>query len=436
MRVEEEEFRIKGKPAVRVQMKFTRHGPVLWEDLPRHRVLAIRWVGAEPGTAGYLPSLALDRVQNWEQFEAAMPRWKVPPENIVYADSAGNIGEHSMGLTPVRKNWTGQLPVPGDQGYEWTGFIPAAELPHQFNPAAGFVATANHKMIPNDFPYKVGNEWAPPYRFARIHKVLSDAATRGQKLDIEDLARLQNDVVSLPARQLQPLLAHAAGDVPDVPSRLLLNWSCSMDRDSAAAALFEIWVLEVQRAVFQLLAPQSAWKILEGHWALPVAVRHLEQPDEATFGPSPVAARDRLLLTTLRTAVDKLSALEGSDPAQWSWGKIHVVHLRHPLDHLPGAAALMDLGPLARPGDGLTVCATSFSGKGYEQTHGASYREILDPSDWDRSKGINVPGESAQPGSPHYGDLLPLWIEGRYFPLLYSRPAVEKETTDRLLLEP
>ena len=187
-----------------------------------------------------------------------MPRWKVPPENIVYADTEGNIGEHSMGLTPLRKNWSGQLPVPGDKGYEWSGWIPAAELPHQFNPDAGFVATANHKMIPENFPYQVGNEWAPPYRFPRIHEVLTDAATRGQKLDIEDLARLHSDVVSLPARQIQPLLAHAAGNAPDASARLLLNWNCSLDRDSAAAALFEVWLQEVQRAVYQLLAPPSA----------------------------------------------------------------------------------------------------------------------------------------------------------------------------------
>jgi len=436
MRVEDEEIRIKGKSSVHVQIKFTRHGPVLWEDPPRHRVLALRWVGAEPGTAGYLPSLALDRVQNWKEFEAAMPRWKVPPENIVYADAEGNIGEHSMGLTPLRKNWSGQLPVPGDQGYEWSGYIPAAELPHQFNPDAGFVATANHKMIPENYPYQVGNEWAPPYRFGRIHEVLSDAAARGQKLDIEDLARLQSDVVSLPARELQPLLAHAAGDSPDAPARLILTWNGSLDRDSAAAALFEIWLQELQRSVYQLLAPPSAWKVVEGHWALPVVIRNLKRPDQATFGSSPAQARDRLLLTTLQTAADKLSALEGPDPTQWSWGKIHVVHFRHPLDLMPGAAPLMDLGPLARPGDGFTVNATAFSGKGYEQTHGASYREILDPSDWDRSQAVNVPGESAQPCSPHYGDLLPLWIEGRYFPLLYSRAAIEKESKERLVLEP
>jgi penicillin amidase len=435
MRVEEEGFRIKGRPSVRVQIKFTRHGPVLWEDPAHHRVLALRWVGAEPGTAGYLPSLALDRVQNWQQFEAAMPRWKVPPENIVYADTAGNIGEHSMGLTPLRKNWSGQLPVPGDQGFEWSGWIPAAKLPHQFNPTSGFVTSANHRMIPEDYPYKVGSEWSAPYRFLRIREVLSDAATHGQKLSLEDLGRLQSDVVSLPARELQPLLAHAVGGSPDAPARLLLNWNCSIDRDSAAAALFEIWMQEVQRSVYQLLAPQSAWRILEGHGALPVVMRHLEDPDEATFGPSPQAARDHLLLSTLRTAGDKLSVLEGPDPAQWSWGKIHVVRLRHPLDRLPGAG-FMDLDPLARPGDGFTVCATTYPGNNYEQTHGASFREVLDVGNWDDSKGINVPGESAQPGSPHYDDLLAIWIEGHYFPLLYSRPAVEKAAKDRLRLEP
>jgi len=435
MRVEEEEFRIKGKPSVRAQMKFTRHGPVLWEDPAHNRAMALRWVGAEPGTAGYLASLALDRVQNWEQFEAAMPRWKMPPENIVYADTAGNIGEHSMGLTPLRKNWTGQLPVPGDQGYEWSGWIPAAKLPHQFNPAEGFVGTANHRMIPEDYPYKVGNEWSAPYRFLRIHEVLNDAATHRQKLSLEDLGHLQSDVVSLPARELQPLLAHAVGGSPDPPAQLLLNWNCSVDRDSAAAALFEIWIQEVQRSVYRLLAPESAWNLLEGHGALPVVMRHLNHPDEATFGPSPQAAGDRLLLSTLRSAVDKLSKLEGSDPIKWSWGKIHVVHFRHSLDRHPGAA-FMDLGPLARPGDGSTVCATTYGGNSYEQVAGASYREVLDVGNWDDSQGINVPGESAQPGGPHYGDLLPLWIEGSYFPLLYSRPAVEKTAADRLLLEP
>src|SRR6266581_3732178 len=206
MRVEKETFAVRGKPEVSVDLKFTRHGPVLWEN--GKCALALRWVGAEPGTAGYLGSLAVDRTQNWQEFEAAMPRWKVPSENIVYADRDGNIGEHSVGLAPLRKNWTGLLPVPGDRGYEWAGFVPTDKLPHQFNPAQGFVATANHKMIPEKYPYHVGYSWAPAYRFRRITQVLEQSQA-GDKLDVDALERLQSDVLSLPALQLIDLLRAA-----------------------------------------------------------------------------------------------------------------------------------------------------------------------------------------------------------------------------------
>ena len=127
-----ETFRIKGAASRDIELMFTRHGPVVWQD--NKRALALRWVGSEPGTAGYLASLSIDRAQNWDQFEAATARWKVPSENLVYADRSGNIGEHSVGLVPIRQ-WTGLLPVPGTSGYEWKGFVPTPELPHTFNPA-------------------------------------------------------------------------------------------------------------------------------------------------------------------------------------------------------------------------------------------------------------------------------------------------------------
>jgi penicillin G amidase len=127
MSVHRETFKVRGTADSEIELKFTRHGPVLWSD--GKRALALRWVGTEPGTAGYLASLAIDRAQNWEQFEAAVPRWKVPSENLVYADTAGNIGEHSAGLAPVRA-WTGLLPVPGTSSYEWSGFVPTKNLPH------------------------------------------------------------------------------------------------------------------------------------------------------------------------------------------------------------------------------------------------------------------------------------------------------------------
>jgi penicillin amidase len=433
VQIRREKFGVKGGPTVEVDLKFTRHGPVLWED--GKRALVLRWVGSEPGTAGYLGSLAVDRAQNWQQFEAAMARWKVPSENVVYADTEGNIGEHSTGLAPLRKRWTGLLPVPGASGYEWAGFVPVTELPHQFNPAAGFVATANHKMIPANYAYHVGFEWAPPYRFNRVVEVLSAAKDSGRRITIEDVERLQSDVLSLPARELLGMLKTSQAGSDDPAVRMLLEWNASLTEDSAAAALYEVWLRRLRRAVAQQAVP-SAVAGSVGEWSLPRVLNQLSAPTPETFGQDAVAGRDRLIMETLQEAWKEMQKRQGNDSARWSWGQLHTMRFRHPLDQTLGAETLLDLGPVPRPGDGYTVNATHFEGQDFEQESGASYREILDTADWDRSLAVNTPGQSAQPGSPHYSDLLPLWEAGKYFTLLYSREAVEKAVTDRLVLEP
>ena len=431
MLIRREEFLIKGAAAKTVDLKFTRHGPVLWED--GKRALALRWVGSEPGTAGYLASLAVDRAQNWTQFEAAVARWKVPSENIVYADRAGNIGEHSVGLAPLR-SWTGLLPMPGAGNYNWAGFLPASELPHVFNPAAGFVATANHKMIPEHYPYQVGFEWAPPYRFERIRSVLESAHRTRHKLTIADMQELQNDVVSLPARELQnllrstPLRDHSA-------LTGFLRWDGMLTRESPEAALYEVWLEEICRSLGRRLsATHSAhYDSLTPH----VVLALLENPDQGLFGEDPLAARDALLADALKDSRTELERRLGPDPSQWTWGRLHAMHFRHPLDRQTGAGELLDLEPLPRPGDEYTVNATGFDAwTSWEQTEGASYREIIDTGDWDRSVAVNTPGQSGQPGSAHYADLVPLWNAGRYFPLIYTREAVERNTSDRLRLLP
>ncbi len=432
MAIRREEFLIKGAAAKTVNLKFTRHGPVLWED--GRRALALRWVGSEPGTAGYLASLAVDRAQNWTQFEAAVARWKVPSENIVYADRDGNIGEHSVGLAPIR-SWTGLLPMPGTGNYNWAGFLPISKLPHFFNPAAGFVATANHKMIPEDYPYKVGFEWEPPYRFERIRSVIEDAHQAQHKLTIADMEALQNDVVSLPARDLQSLVRSTA--LRDDPALTeFLRWDGNLTRESPEAALYEVWIKEICRA----LGRQFSEKHSERYDALPpdTVIALLADPDKDLFGEDPVVARNTLLVDAIRAARKELEQRLGPDPSQWSWGRLHSIHFRHPLDRYPAASDLFDLGPLPRPGDEYTVNATGFdeSWASWEQIEGASYREIFDTGDWDQSVAISTPGQSGQPTSPHYADLMPLWDAGRYFPLAYSREAVEKNTIDRLLLQP
>ena len=430
MRVEKETFAVRGGPSVTKELKFTSHGPVLWED--GSRALALRWVGAEPGTAGYLGSLSVDRARNWGEFETAMKGWKVPSENIVYADREGNIGEHSIGLAPIRK-WTGLLPVPGNGDYEWTGFVPVDQLPHYFNPPEGFVATANNRMTPEGYPYKLGYQWYSVYRAKRIKEVLEQAKASGRKLTVEDMQKLQNDVLSIPARTLVGLLRHAAANSSDSSAQLLLSWDANVTRESAAAVLFELWNEELTTAVVRKVAPESAREILRDFDANQV-VEYLSHPSSTAFGTDPEAGRNQLLLDCLKSATERLSKLEGPNPQNWSWGKLHVIHFRHSLGKADGAS-FMDLGPIARPGDGETVNATHYNSS-FEQTGGASYREILDTSDWDKSVAINVPGQSGQPGSKHYSDLLPLWSEGKYFPLAYTRKAVERDTTDTLELEP
>jgi penicillin G amidase len=434
MQIKTETINVRGGSPVTVKLKFTRHGPVLWDD--GKRALSLRWIGAEPGTAGYLGSLSLDRAENWQQFEQSMARWKVPSENIVYADRDGNIGEHSTGLAPLRKNWTGLLPVPESGGYEWSGFVSNADLPHAYNPSAGFVATANHKMIPKNYPYAVGFQWASPERFLRISEILSAAANSSHKLTTDDMEDLQNDVVSLPARELQGLLQHAARSAPDSTAKLLLNWDCAVAADSAAAALYEFWVVELREALTKKLVPTEAQNVI-GMLSLRKTVEELSRPQAAVFGENPETARDALLLETLRAAQQKIAAKLGPDPNVWSWGKLHHVSFFHPLGRVvPGANALFDHGPFPRLGDGSTVDATYFPATSYDQLAGASYREIFDLSDWDNALAVNVPGQSGQPASPHYGDLLPLWLHGQYFPLRYTKQAIDHETTDVLELKP
>jgi len=418
-----------------VVLKFTRHGPVLWDD--GKRALALRWVGSEPGTAGYLASLAIDRAENWDQFESAVARWKVPSENLVYADTVGNIGEHSAGLAPIRK-WTGLLPAPGQGGFDWSGFVPVGELPHFFNPKEGFIATANHKMIPDYYPYNVGFEWTSPYRITRIRSVFASAKDHNHKLTLPDMAFLQNDITSLAALEFQKLLRSTPLQ-NDPTLRAFLEWDGELERKSGEAALYEVWLEQVQGALAEQLSKgNGALQALgERFKELPPdsILRLLRNPEKGLFGDDPLAGRNELLAATLKSAREQLSHLLGPDESQWSWGNLHAVQFRHALDQQPGAKELLDLGPLARPGDEYTLNATGM-GDSWEQISGASYRQIIDLNDWDRSWVVNTPGQSGQPGSPHYLDLMPLWDVGRYFPLLYTRKAVEGETTDRLTLEP
>jgi penicillin amidase len=257
-------------------------------------------------------------------------------------------------------------------------------------------------------------------------------------LKVDDLEALQSDVTSLPAQEFQKLIASTPlkGD-PQLNE--FLSWDGKLTRESAEAALYEVWFQAITNAVSNLFWSSRDSRLtlnsgrpldLEPDTILGI----ITNPTLDLFGDQPNRRRDQVLIDTLKSARTTLAENFGDQPA---WGLLHAIHFRHSLDNIPGAKALFEVGPIrARPGDEYTVNATGTSGDSWDQVSGASYREILDAADWDRSFAVNTPGQSGQPGSPHYSDLLPLWDAGQYFPLVYSRKAVEKETTDRLRLEP
>jgi penicillin amidase len=424
MHTEQETIKVRGGRSQTILLKFTDHGPVLWEDATHNRALALRWVGSEPGTAGYLASLAVDRAQNWNEFLVALHRWKLPPENMVYADTEGNIGEQSAGLTPIR-SWTGLLPVSGtDDRYRWTGFVPLDQLPRVFNPAEGWFATANNRTIPEDYKYKVGFEWAT-YRVERIRQTLGGFAEKQHKIRTEDAEDLQNDVYSIPADQLIRMLPRHS-DGPEARFLdMLKDWDRVLRSPSVAGALYEVWERRLRAALVQKITGVSTGDF-PSYFDMQQAMDYLKS--------LPASDQQQLLLSSLADAGHEMEQKEGADPALWSWGAMHTITFRHSLDELPQGKALFDLGPLSRPGDGETVDATG--GADFHQMSGASYREIFDLSNWDNARAINTPGQSGQPGSRHYSDLLSLWEAGQYFPLVYSKEAVEQNSTDVLTLMP
>lgn len=405
--IEHQAVKVKGRTEpVSVELRYTIHGPILYEDRSHHTAFALKWVGAEPGGAGYLAALALMRAKNWDEFLKGVANYKVPSENLVYADTVGNIGWIAAGWAPVRKNSVGLLPTPGHTGeHEWQGYLPLKDMPQLLNPPRHFVATANSNILPDSYPHTLTFEWALPFRRQRIDQALSER--RGwERIDFE---RLQQDVLSRPARHFQSLVRRWS---PPADSRhaiivnQLLSWDAQVRIDSEPALIFELWMNELPSAVF---GPELGARV-----TLMTVLEKLEQE------PNPAA-----LSKSLDAALAKLDAQ--FPPGQRQWGRLHQIVFRHPLDK-----AEWNRGPFARPGDANTVNATS--GPRFRQTGGASYRQIIDLSDWDRSVMTNVPGESGDPKSKFYDDLIEGWANGVYHPMPFSRKYVEASVAERYVL--
>jgi penicillin amidase len=437
MRTVEEEVAVRNGAPRKVVLRFTRHGPVLLEDLGRHKAWALRatWLEHE-GTAAYLASLRLDQARSWAEFRRNVARHFTPSLNMTYADVAGNIGWIGAGLAPVRDGWTGILPVPGDGTFEWKGFVPAEQLPQVLNPKQGWFATANQFNLPDGYPESQASnrEWYDYDRYRRVAEVLGS----DRKLGLEDMQRLQYDDTSIAARDLVPLLRGLESTDPGVTGALALlrNWDSVLSRDSAAAAVYEAWVTQLQKDVFAREVPAEVRTVF-GAGSRTVLRRLLASPD-AAFGADPPAGRDAQLLESLGKALAGLRAKLGQDPTSWSWGQLHHIAIDHALAPAVDAdhRLALDVPPLPVGGDGLTVHATTFRESDWRQTIGASYREVIDVGNWDRSVVLNSPGQSGDPLSPHYRDLFPRAAEGRFVPMLFDREKVKEAAEEIITLQP
>ena len=435
MRVMVDTIPVKGREAEVVEHRYTRHGPVVYRDSDQGVAYAVRAAWLEPGGAPYLASLRMDQARSWEGFREACTYSHIPGENMVWAGRDGVIGWQAVGIAPIRSHWSGLVPVPGDGRYEWSGYLPIQAKPHVVDPPEGYFATANNYLIPPDYPFKdaVGYEWSAPYRWLRAVELLGS----GRRFTLMDMMRFQTDELSIPAQTLVPLLEdlEADGARTEEARRRLLAWDHVMEKTSVAAGIYAAWEEELRDEVDDVMIPEGLRSYVRSV-PLDRQVDWILAPPGA-FGENPVAARDALLLRSLEAAVEELTGKLGPDPEQWVYGQEAYKHilLRHPLSSAVNREwrRRLEVGPAPRGGYGYTLNQT---GMGDNQTSGASFRIIVDTGDWDRSVGMNNPGQGGHPDHPHYRDLFPLWARDGFHPVFFSRDKVEGVTGSRLLLEP
>ena len=437
-KVVKETIAVKGGAPASVDMVFSRHGPVIFTEAAKHRAFAVRSGWLEAGMAPYFGSIDYMQAKNFTQFKQAMLNWGAPTENQVYADTSGNIGWVAGGLTPIRPNWDGLLPVPGDGRYEWAGFLTGDKLPSSLNPKEGWFASANEMNLPAGYPYakyKLGFEWPSDSRRARIGEVLNSKP----KVSIEDSMRLQNDLLSIPARRMTALLAALSSNDPQTRAALdlLRGWDAVETAQSAQAALFEVWwSRHLNRAyVAAVLEPRAAKAVATAD--VTAMMQALERP-QARFGRGAKAKRDQLLLTSLGAAYAELEKAAGPDPKAWRWGQLHHSYYGHPMSTMGDGSlrAKLNAGPFPAQGGANTVNQSSYRPGDFLKVNGPSFRVVVDVGNWDNSRAMNTPGQSGDPDSPHYRDLAQAWGQGEYFPLLYSRKLIEAATETTIRLQP
>jgi penicillin G amidase len=434
-----EVIRVKGKPDVMVDVKITRHGPIITDVLPGEtRQVALRWTLYD---GLHMPFFDVDTAQNWDEFRKAFSQLDAPGQNVVYADVDGNIGYQTTGRVPIRAAGDGSLPVSGaDDAHEWTGFIPFDKLPSIYNPSSGVIATANGRIAPDGYPYSISTEWEAPWRTERIYHVLES----GRKFAAADMLALENDVHSendlFAAERFVYAVDHASKPSPRAKEAadLMRNWDGRMLASSTAPTIAARSAQELTRLLLEPRlgpAPQDPeqqettlnWKTY--HWEMrTVWLQNILLHQPKRWLPEKYPNYDELLTAAVEAVVDGSGAPK--DLASWHWGSINAVEIDHPvLGKIPVIRNWAAPGVREQSGSGYTVKAVT-------RHHGPSERFTANLADLDQSTLNTVTGQGGNFLSPYYMDQWKAWYEGSTFTLPFTTKAVETTGKHRLVLEP
>ncbi len=442
--IRREVIQIKGSASVEEDILITPRGPIIGPALEGE-------VGAISLRATWLDSRPLNWFQvlharTFEEFRSAFRRWPMASLNVLYADVSGTVGWQLVGEAPRRRKGWGVIPLPGwdsETGWE-DDLVPFDEMPHVADPGAGFVATANNRPTPAGEGPFLGMDWLDGYRRGRIVEAL---AAR-QDWDIASAQALQMDLMSLPWRDLRDSVLSAPGEDDETRQAITMlgAWDGVIAPDSPAAAVFEFFLAEMIRRVVEARAPRAAqWALGKGFTPLvphsAFALRHVgylarllrEQPKGWFQRPWPQEVADALA-TVIRT----LKRNYGRDYRRWAWGRIRPLTLRHPVGERKPFDRVFNLGPFPWGGDTNTV-AQGTAGTMDPTANPvwiASLRMVLDVGNWEESRFALPGGQSGNPLSPHYGDLLPFWQRGEGVPIAWSPVEVERVTRSTLRLVP
>jgi len=453
-----ETIRVKGQADVQMTVRESRHGPVITGAVPladrapldaRTHVIAFAWTALRPDDLSLQANLRANRATNWEEFVAAMRDFGAPQQNIVYADTGGNIGFLAPARVPVRRrdnDLKGLAPAPGwDARYDWAGFIPFEELPHQYNPVSQQIVTANQKVVGPAYPHFLTSEWALPYRAERIASLLDAAPLH----DMDSFARIQKDDVSLAARELLPMLRRAAPKSAQGREALtaLAAWDGKMDAGRFEPLVYNAWLRELSRQLFAKPLGEALmldyWEQRNVHQPTAEALRTMDAGNlwcRGAQGGGELPRCADLLASSLDAALADLRRRYGDDMHAWRWGKAHEALSEHrPFSRSPMLAKFFDIR-LPSPGDTFTINVGRHNLRDeaapFTNHHAASLRALYDLSNLENSRFIHSTGQSGNVFSPLYRNYSQRWVDVQYLPMRMVRAEVEKGQLGTLSLQP